>query len=69
MANATVEINGETREIPADCTVAELATRLDLPETGVAIAVDDAVIVAGAWATTVLRGGERIDVLTAVQGG
>lgn len=69
MATTTVEINGEDRDITDGATLADLATKLELPETGVAIAVDDSVIPASAWGDTVLHGGERIDVLTAVQGG
>jgi sulfur carrier protein len=41
----------------------EAATR------GVAVALDGAVVPRGAWAETTLADGQRIEVLTAVQGG
>lgn len=65
----TVGVNGEAREVPAGSTVAGLARILDLPETGVAIAVDDEVVPAARWAQVVLRSDAVVDVLTAVQGG
>lgn len=36
---------------------------------GVAAAVNDRVVPRGAWATTVLRAGDRVEIVTAVQGG
>ena len=36
---------------------------------GVAVALDGAVVPRGAWAETALADGQRIEVLTAVQGG
>ena len=36
---------------------------------GVAVAVDDAVVPRGSWATTVVAPGDRIEIVTAVQGG
>lgn len=37
--------------------------------TGVAVAVDDAIVPRGLWATTLVRAGARVEVVTAVQGG
>lgn len=65
----SVAVNGEAREVPAGSTVADLARILDLPESGVAIAVDDDVVPAARWADVTLRADAQVDVLTAVQGG
>ena len=65
----SVAVNGEGREVPAGSTVADLARILDLPESGVAIAVDDDVVPAARWADVTLRADAQVDVLTAVQGG
>lgn len=65
----TVEVNGEERDVPAGATVADLVRLLELPDTGVAIAVGDDVVPAGAWDATPLVEGAVVDVLTAVQGG
>lgn len=64
-----VRVNGEAREVPAGSTVADLARILDLPDAGVAIAVDDDVVPAARWAQVSLRADAQVDVLTAVQGG
>ena len=65
----TVAVYGEQREVPAGSTVADLARILELPESGVAIAVDDEVVPAARWSGVALRASAEIDVLTAVQGG
>lgn len=64
-----LRVNGETREVPAGSTVEDLARILDLPDAGVAIAVDDDVVPAARWAKVSLRADAQVDVLTAVQGG
>lgn len=69
MDTIEVQVNGEARRLPAGSSVADLARELELPAEGVAIAVDDEVITAGAWAATQLAAGAQVDVLTAVQGG
>lgn len=51
----------------ADATAAEEA---DAPApTGVAAALNDQVVPRGAWATTTLHDGDRVEIVTAVQGG
>lgn len=62
-------INGATTTVPDDTTVADLIDVLSLPDRGVAIAVDDAVVPKGRWATTALASQARVEILTAVQGG
>jgi sulfur carrier protein len=49
--------------------VAELVRELGLPEQGVAVAVEDAVVPRGRWGQTVLLPQQHVEVLTAVQGG
>jgi sulfur carrier protein len=65
----TVQVNGDPRELPSGATVAELVASLAGPERGVAVAVGDTVVPRSEWESTVLCDGERIEVLTAVQGG
>lgn len=64
-----LRVNGEAREVPAGSTVEDLARILDLPDAGVAIAIDDDVVPAARWAKVSLRADAQVDVLTAVQGG
>ncbi len=64
-----VSINGKPRELTDGARVPDAVALLGVPESGVAVAVDGAVVPRAAWAATVLADGARIEVLTAVQGG
>lgn len=66
----TVIVNGEPRAV-VGLTLAELVVELGLPPTGrgVAVAVAGDVVPRGAWAERPLAAGERVEVLTAIQGG
>ncbi len=50
-------------------TLAELLERMEVPDRGVAVAVDAEVIPRGEWQTVVLQDGAHVEVVTAVQGG
>lgn len=64
-----VLINGERRRLADGASVAE-AVRLVTAETsGVAAAVNDEVVSRAAWNSTRVAEGDRVEVLTAVQGG
>jgi sulfur carrier protein len=63
-------INGEPSDAVAPgASVTELLEALDVPDRGVAVAVDAEVVPRGAWATFVVADGARVEVLIAVQGG
>jgi sulfur carrier protein len=62
-------LNGAERELPDGASLADALTTLDVPSSGVAVAVDDDVVPRGDWAGHPLRAGARVEVLTAVQGG
>ncbi|MEV0993742.1 sulfur carrier protein ThiS [Nonomuraea sp. NPDC050202] len=64
-----VVINGSTHEVADGTTVAQAVHTLTSATTGVAVAVNDEVVTRGAWETTALRDRDRVEVLTAVQGG
>ena len=64
----TVTVNGVDHDVDTDITVVDLLRRLDLPEQGVAVAVDGSVRPRSSWEDGVPPGA-RIEVLTAVQGG
>ncbi len=65
----TVSVNGEPRAVPAGTTLDALVATLTTAPGGVAAAVNEAVVPRGAWPRTALDDGDRIEVLTAVQGG
>lgn len=65
-------VNGEPVEHPADTTVAEFlhARGLDPDQPkGIAVAVNDEVIRKSDWASAALQEGDRVEVITARQGG
>jgi len=66
-----VHVNGAEHAVEEGATVAaivELVGR-ERPRRGVAVAVGAEVVPRGEWDTRELREGERIEILTAVQGG
>ncbi|PWI43401.1 sulfur carrier protein ThiS [Streptomyces sp. ICBB 8177] len=64
-----VSVNGEPREVADGLTLDGLVATLTTAPSGVAAAVNEAVVPRGAWSRTPLGDGDRVEVLTAVQGG
>lgn len=66
-----VVLNGEPREAPEGATVADLvaAAGIEPDRSGIAVAVNGDVVPRGAWATTPVADGSRIEILQAVAGG
>jgi sulfur carrier protein len=64
-------VNGELRELPPGVTVSDLVVELGLPAggRGVAVAVEGEVVPRAEWGTRELSDDERVEVLTAMQGG
>ncbi|MFE0191771.1 sulfur carrier protein ThiS [Streptomyces sp. NPDC059008] len=68
-ASVSVSVNGEAREIPGGLTLDRLVATLSAAPTGVAAALNEVVVPRTQWPTTPLAEGDRVEVLTAVQGG
>ena len=64
-----VRLNGESRELPDGSTIAQAVAALTAAAAGVAAAVNGDVVPRGSWAATILRDGDQVEVVTAVQGG
>ncbi|WP_184583354.1 sulfur carrier protein ThiS [Lipingzhangella halophila] len=64
-----VIINGERRDLAPHTTVAAVVDSLTETTTGIAVAVNDEVVPKASWADTEVTENDRVDVLTAVQGG
>ncbi|GJF32977.1 thiamine biosynthesis protein ThiS [Kitasatospora sp. NE20-6] len=69
MTDIALTVNGEARELPAATTLAEVVAQACAAPTGVAAAVNEAVVPRSSWDVTVLGTGDRVEILTAVQGG
>jgi sulfur carrier protein len=65
----TLYVNGEPRDLGTGSTVADVVAAVAASPTGVAVAVNDEVVPRTAWSRTRLRDDDRVEVLTAVQGG
>lgn len=67
-----IVLNGELYEVPFGTTVAELLRQLEIdPEAarGIAVAVNEEVVRRSQWAVLPLQAGDRVEVVTARQGG
>ncbi|MET9375126.1 sulfur carrier protein ThiS [Streptomyces sp. NPDC002992] len=64
-----VSVNGEARVLAAPTTLDALVATLSAAPSGVAAAVNETVVPRSQWSATVLGEGDRVEVLTAVQGG
>lgn len=64
-----ITVNGTPKDLTEDSSLADVVSSVTASTTGVAVAVNDDVVPKGAWPTTSLHPGDRVEVLTAVQGG
>ncbi|SDK06965.1 sulfur carrier protein ThiS [Streptomyces indicus] len=64
-----VHVNGEARAVSEGSTLGALVATLTAAHSGVAAALNETVVPRGEWPRTALRSGDRVEVLTAVQGG
>jgi sulfur carrier protein len=64
-----ISVNGEARPLDAGMTVRDVVTSLNANPDGCAVAVNDAVVPRSDWPVRAVEPGDRIEVLTAVQGG
>ncbi|MEU8761877.1 sulfur carrier protein ThiS [Streptomyces sp. NPDC048659] len=64
-----VSVNGEPRELADPLSLDALVATLTTAPAGVAAAVNETVVPRGRWAATLLGEGDRVEILTAVQGG
>ena len=68
-AVVAVRLNGEPRDLAAGATVADAVAALTPATSGLAVAVNEDVVPRSRWAEQTLAEGDRVEVLTAVQGG
>lgn len=66
-----ITVNGQQRDLPAGTSLADVVAELAGTHAarGVAVAVNGEVVPRGSWATTTVTAGDRVEVLTATQGG
>ncbi|GGZ65042.1 MULTISPECIES: sulfur carrier protein ThiS [Streptomyces rochei group] len=64
-----ISVNGEPLEVAAGTALDALVGTLTSAPSGVAAALNETVVPRARWAATPLADGDRVEVLTAVQGG
>ena len=66
-----IYLNGEELDVPDGATIADLVQKVvaDPQARGIAVALDDDVAGRGAWSSTVIAAGQRVEILHASQGG
>ncbi|MFF2642595.1 sulfur carrier protein ThiS [Streptomyces niveus] len=65
----SVSVNGTARVLAGPVTLDVLVATLAPAPSGVAAALNETVVPRGRWSATTLSEGDRVEVLTAVQGG
>jgi sulfur carrier protein len=65
----TVTVNGERRALQAPLALDALVATLTNAHRGVAAALNETVVPRTRWAATALSDGDRVEILTAAQGG
>jgi sulfur carrier protein len=65
----TATVNGERRSLAAGTTLEAVVRTMSDRPSGIAAAVNGAVVPRSAWVTTPIDDGDDVEVLTAVQGG
>jgi sulfur carrier protein len=62
-------VNGHPRQFSDAVDLEDLVRQISDRETGIAVALNSEVVPRGSWSSTSLDDGDRVDVVTAVQGG
>lgn len=65
----SITLNGEPRRMPSAASVRDLIRELGLDEDAVAVERNRAIVRRPRWAETMLRSGDRIEVVRFVGGG
>jgi sulfur carrier protein len=67
--SVSVSVNGAAQHLDPGITLDLLVATMTRAQTGVAAALNEAVVPRGQWPRTPLGDGDRVEILTAVQGG
>lgn len=64
-----ISVNGESRQVDSGTALDVVVRSLTAAPSGVAAALNETVVPRAQWPATALAEGDRVEVLTAVQGG
>lgn len=69
MSGVLIYVNGDERSVTAETTVEQVVGEVTALSSGVAAAVNGVVVPRREWGAQPVRDGDRIEIVTAVQGG
>jgi thiamine biosynthesis protein ThiS len=64
-----IELNGQSRDVPDDCTLSSLLQQLNVPVTRVAVEVNEQLVPRVTHANRAIKAGDRVEITTLVGGG
>jgi sulfur carrier protein len=64
-----ITLNGQPQQATDDISLTELIGQVSDRTSGIAVALNSDVVPRSSWPDTTVRDGDRVDVVTAVQGG
>lgn len=64
-----IHINGESREVQGNPSLADLINQLDLPAPRIAVELNREMVPRGAWGETMLHEDDRLEIVHFVGGG
>ncbi len=64
-----ITLNGQPQQATDDISLTELVSQVSDRTSGIAVALNSDVVPRSSWPETTVRDGDRVDVVTAVQGG
>ena len=65
----SIAVNGSTRELPRATTIAQLLAQLDTAGKRIAVERNGEIVPKSLHASTILMGGDRLEIVVAVGGG
>jgi len=69
VSGVLIYVNGEERSVTGETTVEQVVSEVTALSSGVAAAVNGVVVPQREWGARPVRDGDRIEIVTAVQGG
>ncbi|MCH2231871.1 MAG: sulfur carrier protein ThiS [Crocinitomicaceae bacterium] len=65
----TIKVNKEVKEFPPNVNIQQMLTQLEIAHQGIAVAVNESIVIKSAWNSTELRSNDDVLIIKATQGG
>ncbi len=65
----TIKVNDNLLEIKRDFNLLQLLQQLDTPQGGIAVAINDTIVLKDLWASKTLSNNDAVLIIQATQGG